>query len=157
MTRYRRNAGATFSLKYHLVWCPKFRRPVLISPYDTRLKEIVREVADEHDMTVHTVEVMPDHIHLFVAIDAPLELSAWMKSLKNTLSRTLRMRGVPAPHWQKGFFDHVLRSTESYSQKWEYVADNPRRAGLVTDGDTWAYSGEIHPLRWQGREGGEDK
>lgn len=44
MTRYRRNAGATFSLKFHLVWCPKYRRPVLVPPLDARLKEIIHEV-----------------------------------------------------------------------------------------------------------------
>jgi putative transposase len=96
--------------------------------------------------------IMPDHLHLFVAVDSLLELSQWMKSLKNTLSKTLRTKGEPSPHWQKGFFDHVLRSTESYSQKWEYVRANPHRAGLVLEGDEWSYSGEVHALRWQGRE-----
>ena len=47
MSRYQRNAGATFSLKYHLVWCPKYRRAVLTPPFDARLKEIIRAVADE--------------------------------------------------------------------------------------------------------------
>ena len=47
MTRYKRNAGATFSLKYHLVWCPKYRRKVLEPPFDLRLKEIIAEVAVE--------------------------------------------------------------------------------------------------------------
>jgi putative transposase len=90
MTRYRRSAGATFSLKYHLVWCPKFRRPVLIPPYDTRLKEIVREVADEHDMTVHTVEVMPDHIHLFVEADPTLAVAEIVNRFKGRSSRLMR-------------------------------------------------------------------
>jgi hypothetical protein len=59
MSRYRRDAGATFSLKYHLVWCTKYRRKVLVAPYDTRLREIIAEVAIEAEMTVHAVEVMP--------------------------------------------------------------------------------------------------
>src|SRR3712207_2252427 len=66
MARYRRNPGATFSLKYHLVWCPKFRRPVLTPPFDTRLKEIIHEVASEAEMTIHALKVMPDHVHLVV-------------------------------------------------------------------------------------------
>src|SRR5437867_4290046 len=44
-------------------------------------------------------------------------LSEWMKTLKNSLSKTLRGLNIPAPHWQKGFFDHVMRSEESYSEK----------------------------------------
>ena len=58
--------------------------------------------------------LMPDHLHLFASfapIAPPLEV--WMKSLKNTLSKTLRGQGVRVPHWQTGFFDHVLRSRES--------------------------------------------
>ena len=41
--RYAKNAGAVFSLKYHLVWCPKYRRPVLVKPVDRRLKELLHE------------------------------------------------------------------------------------------------------------------
>jgi putative transposase len=47
------------------------------------------------------------------------------------------------PLWQPGFFDHVLRNDESYSQKWEYVRENPVRAGLVARADEWPYQGEL--------------
>ena len=69
------------------------------------------------------------------------------RSLKNSLSKTLRQQGHAAPHWQKGFFDHILRASESYSQKWLYVAENPVRAGLVKNRTEWPWQGEIHPLR----------
>ncbi|MDQ6940015.1 MAG: transposase, partial [Verrucomicrobiota bacterium] len=91
--------------------------------------------------------IMPDHIHLFVVLDdQKLSLTNWIKSLKNAISKTLRSLGVESPHWQKGFFDHVLRSGESYWEKWEYVRINPERAGLVTRADDWFYQGEIYPL-----------
>jgi hypothetical protein len=48
--------------------------------------------------------------------------------------------------WQRDFFDHVLRSSESYSEKWKYVRDNPVRAGLVSNIDAWKYAGEIETL-----------
>jgi REP element-mobilizing transposase RayT len=73
----------------------------------------------------------------------------WVKSLKNALSKTLRMQGVGAPHWQKGFFDHVLRGEESYTQKWNYVRDNPVRAGLVKEWRDWPYLGEIFDLTYR--------
>lgn len=51
--------------------------------------------------------------------------------------------------WQDGFFDHVLRSSESYSEKWNYVRMNPVRAGLVNNAEDWPFSGgEIDVLRW---------
>jgi REP element-mobilizing transposase RayT len=66
--------------------------------------------------------LMPDHCHLFVACDHErISLSAWAKSFKNALSAELRRIGIESPHWQKGFFDHLLRSEESAAEKWEYV------------------------------------
>ena len=94
--------------------------------------------------------LMPDHFHAFVALDdREITLSAWMKSLKNALSKSLRLSGVASPHWQKGFFDHVLRSADSYSEKWNYVRENPVRGGLVARWEDWAYLGEPHPLEFR--------
>ncbi len=91
--------------------------------------------------------LMPDHLHLFVSFQpGTITLSDWMKSLKNSLSKALRVMGKPAPHWQDGFFDHVLRSSESYEKKWLYVRENPVRAGLVPRTEDWPYQGEIHRL-----------
>src|ERR1700736_3241320 len=85
--------------------------------------------------------IMPDHLHLFVATDDQrITLSTWMKSLKNTLSKPLRFSGVASPHWEKTFFDHALRSGESYSAKWNYVRDNPVRAGLVRRAEDWPFA-----------------
>jgi REP element-mobilizing transposase RayT len=70
--------------------------------------------ATDYGVFVGRYVLMPDHIHLFVSL-APeaLSLSDWMKSLKNCLSKTIRNQRISPPHWQKGFFDHVLRSDES--------------------------------------------
>ena len=62
--------------------------------------------------------------------------------LKQTLAKQIAPAGT-LPIWQRGFFDHILRSDESYGDKWNYVLENPARAGLVTKADDWPYSGEI--------------
>jgi len=54
------------------------------------------------------------------------------------------MLEIEAPFWQREFFDHLLRSNESYSEKWEYVRQNPARAGLVANAADWEFSGDIH-------------
>jgi putative transposase len=59
------------------------------------------------------------------------------------MNRELRFSGNI---WQKEFFDDVLRSSESYSQKWDYVRENPVRAGLVARVEDWPWQGEIEPL-----------
>ena len=93
---------------------------------------------------------MPDHFHLFVATDdQKIALAAWMKSLKNTISKVLRSTGVASPHWQKTFFDHLLRSDDSYSQKWNYVRENPVWAGFVKKAEDWPYLGKILVLEYR--------
>jgi REP element-mobilizing transposase RayT len=87
---------------------------------------------------------MPDHIHLFVAFPPTgITLSKWIQSLRSVLGKELLRLGVQKPHWQEGFFDHLLRSSESYSEKWDYVRMNPVRAGLCRRPADWPYQGEI--------------
>jgi putative transposase len=88
--RYKTNAGAVFSLKYHLVWCPKYRRKVLGEAVETRLKELIAETAEEYGITVHTMEVMPDHVHLFVEADPTLSVAEIVNRFKGRSSRVLR-------------------------------------------------------------------
>ena len=102
----------------------------------------------QHGAWVGRYVLMPDHMHLFVSV-VEISLSNWVKSLKNALSKTLRTAGQEGAHWQKGFFDHLLRSGESYSQKWVYVRENPVRAGLVATPEDWPYAGEIHDLEYR--------
>ena len=74
-TRYAKNAGAVHALKYHLVWCPKYRRPVLTPPVDQRLKSLLSETAAEHGMNIQGMEVLPDHLHLVVEADPTLSVA----------------------------------------------------------------------------------
>jgi REP element-mobilizing transposase RayT len=98
----------------------------------------------EHQIAVGRFVIMPDHIHLFVILPpSGPSLPSWIKSLKAVLGKTLLQSGIPKPHWQEGFFDHLMRSAESYDQKWEYVLANPVRAGLAATPDEWPFQGEI--------------
>jgi putative transposase len=124
------------------------RRSILAVPEMHRAFLEFAKLGEGRGAFVGAYVLMPDHIHLFVALDSDVTLAAWVKSLKNSLSKTLRNLNVPSPHWQKGFFDHVLRSADSCSQKWEYVRDNPVRAGLVIDWREWPFSGQVHPLEY---------
>ena len=105
--------------------------------------------ASKYHIAVGRFVIMPDHVHLFVLMPREgLTLSEWVKGLKTILGKELLTLGYEKPHWQEGFFDHVLRSSESYSEKWNYVRENPVRAGLCTSSEEWPYQGEIVPIRF---------
>lgn len=105
--------------------------------------------AREHGVAVGRYVLMPDHVHLFVRLPPhDLTLARWVQALRAVLGKELLALGHAKPHWQEGFFDHVMRSGESYSEKWNYVRMNPVRAGLVADPNDWPYQGEIDVLRF---------
>src|SRR5256884_3628739 len=119
------------------------------SGYPRRLQSFIEFGfrACEYRVWVGHYVIMPDHIHLFVGFGPEsITLSAWMKSLKNAISKSLKNATFNGPHWQKGFFYHVIRSQEFYDQKWVYVRDNPVRAGLVQSAEDWPYTGQICDL-----------
>jgi putative transposase len=134
---------------YFVTACTFNRRAILANPEIQRTFLEFAGAGENHGAYVGAYVIMPNHIHLFVALEPDKQLSVWMKSLKNSLSKKLRGLGARSPHWQKGFFDHVLRSDESYSQKWEYVRDNPVRAGLTKTWEEWPYRGEIWPIEYR--------
>ena len=134
---------------YFVTACTFNRRHILANAAIHRAFLDFTEGGEAHSTYVGAYVIMPDHVHLFVALEEEVTLSGWMKSLKNSLSKSLRSMGHSRPHWQKGFFDHVLRSGESYAQKWEYVRDNPVRAGLVKTWEEWPFCGEIWPIEYR--------
>jgi REP element-mobilizing transposase RayT len=84
--------------------------------------------------------IMPDHMHFFVRLPETLRLGQWIGLLKQKLAQAIPDR---TELWQRGFFDHVLRTNESYSEKWAYVLDNPVRKGLASRPEDWPFSGEL--------------
>jgi len=85
--------------------------------------------------------IMPDHIHLFVSGGDDFDLGLWVRGLKRVVAAAVT--GGRTGLWQRGFFYHILRNSESYSQKWDYVCENPVRAGLVRTADEWPFQGEV--------------
>jgi putative transposase len=85
--------------------------------------------------------IMPNHMHFFVRGGNDFKLAQWANGLKRAMSVSLGAT-KKRPLWQPGFFDHILRNDESYTQKWAYVRENPVRADLVLRADDWPYQGE---------------
>lgn len=112
----------------------------------------------EMSIAIGRYVIMPDHVHLFVCGGTDFDLGLWVRGLKRfmaksvaasvpdaTTSTTAAGTAATTPDrlWQPGFFDHLLRNSESYSEKWQYVRENPVRASLVTRAEDWPYQGEM--------------
>jgi len=88
--RWTKSKTSVHNVAYHLIWCPKYRRKVLVGKVETRLKQLLKFKAKENGWKIETMEIMPDHVHLFV-----------------------KANPVASPHWIiqqfKGFSSHELR------------------------------------------------
>jgi putative transposase len=88
--RWKHSKTCVFNLGYHLIWCPKYRRKVLVGEIEEQLKSLLLEKASSIGVDIEKIEVMPDHIHLFVKSE-PTAAPHWIvQQLKGYTSRTLR-------------------------------------------------------------------
>jgi len=131
----------------HLITTCTFRRkPVLAAPdVSSILIDEWRSAPARHGWNIARYVIMPDHVHFFCA--ARQEASSLEKFIGRwkewTSKRLIRELGFARGVWQAEFHDHLIRSDESCAEKWDYVYRNPVRAGLVTEPESWPYSGEI--------------
>ena len=87
---YKSNNNIVFSCKYHIVWCPKYRRKVLTNGVDVRLKELLTEYAANLSVDILEMEIMPDHVHMLLEVDPQFGIHKAVKSFKGYTSRILR-------------------------------------------------------------------
>ena len=90
MAEVRSNNNIVYRCVYHVVWCPKYRRPVIEGAVDARLKQIIREVCAERECNIIELETMPDHVHLLVECDPQYGIHRLVKQVKGRSSRLLR-------------------------------------------------------------------
>ena len=88
--KYKSNNNVVYSCKYHVVWCPKYRRSVLINGVDARLKELIKETCVHLHVEIIELEVMPDRVHLLMEVDPQFGVHRAVKQIKGYSSRILR-------------------------------------------------------------------
>jgi putative transposase len=87
---FKSNRNVVYSCKYHVIWCPKYRRKVLVDGIADRLKEVLRECAIHHQVDILEMEIMSDHVHLLLEVDPQFGIHRAVKHLKGYSSRILR-------------------------------------------------------------------
>jgi putative transposase len=87
---YRRKETCVFLVNYHLIWCPKRRRRILVGRLRDRLEQIIRETAPEFQSEVLALEILPDHLHLFLSTIPQWAPNQLVGRLKGKSARLLR-------------------------------------------------------------------
>ena len=129
--KYKSNHNVVYSCKYHVVWCPKYRRSVLINGVDVRLKELIIETCKLHSVELIEMEVMPDHVHLLMEVDPQFGIHKAVKRIKGYSSKVLRsefpwLRSRLPTLWSNSYFvstvgDVSLSAIKQYIENQKYV------------------------------------
>ena len=127
MVTARSNNNVVYRCAYHVVWCPKYRRPVIEGAVDERLKQIIREVCAERECNLIELETMPDHVHLLVECDPQYGIHRLVKQIKGRSSRVLRqefdsLRSRLPTLWTNSYFVATVGGAPLGVIK-QYVAD----------------------------------
>lgn len=109
MPEFRSNRNVYSSCKYHVVFCPKYRRPVLLDPIDSRLKDVISTVCEETKCGLIEMEVMPDHVHLLLDCDPQFGIHRLVHAIKGRSSNILRrefktLRSRLTTLWTNSYF-----------------------------------------------------
>ena len=115
-TTYKSNNNVVYSCKYHVVWCPKYRRKVLTNGVDVRLKELLTEYATNLSVDILAMEIMPDHVHMLLEVDPQFGIHKAVKSFKGYTSRILRqefpyLRTKMPTLWTNSYFVSTVGGT----------------------------------------------
>ena len=129
--KYKSNHNVVYSCKYHVVWCPKYRRSVLINGVDDRLKELIIETCKLHNVELIEMEVMPDHVHLLMEVDPQFGIHKAVKRIKGYSSKVLRsefpwLRSRLPTLWSNSYFVSTvggasLSAIKQYIENQKYV------------------------------------
>lgn len=127
MVAIKSNNNVVYRCAYHVVWCPKYRRPVIKGEVDLRLKEIIEDVCRERGAELVELETMPDHVHLLVGVDPQYGVHRLVKQIKGRSSRLLRqefpsLRSRLPTLWTNSYFVSTVGGAPLEIIK-QYVAD----------------------------------
>ena len=129
--RYRISAGSLYSLKYRLVWCPKYPKRILIDALEKRLRQLLYRKAKEIKAQIHTLEIMPDHVHMFVESDPTMAPARLAAQFKGFTSHHLReefpwLKSYLPSLWSRSFYIGSVGAVSKTTVK-RYIANQRTR------------------------------
>ncbi len=128
---YQSNNSVIYSCKYHVVWCPKYRRKVLTGNVEVRLKELILQAASDINADIIEMEIMPDHVHLLIEVNPQYGINKAVRHLKGFSSHVLRkefpeLKSRLPTLWTRSYFVSTiggapLEAVKRYIENQKYV------------------------------------
>jgi len=128
--RWKTNKSSVYNIGYHIIWCSKYRRNVLTGDIESRLKDLVIQKSNENGWSIENIEIMPDHLHLFIKATPSDSISHIVSQLKRYTSSVLRnefelLRTRLPTLWTRSFYVETIgHISESVIKK--YIDDQKR-------------------------------
>ena len=108
MDNYKKTDKHVYLLQYHIIWCPKYRKNLLVNEIKEKLTEIINSISNQNNCTIKSLEVMPNHVHLLISLDYKISVQKFMKLIKGRSSNELRSKFPEllkmSTLWTKSFF-----------------------------------------------------
>jgi len=118
--RWQTSKHGVYNCGYHFIWCPKYRRSVLINGIDERLKVILNEKSKEYNWVIEQMEIMPDHVHIFIKCtvdDSPAFVISQLKGFSSFILRKefAELKSKLPTLWTRSYYcetvGHISEST----------------------------------------------
>jgi putative transposase len=128
--RWRTSRTTVYNVSYHLIWCPKYRRDVLVGDVEKRLKYLLYQKASDIKVDIEKMEVMPDHVHLFIKTTPVNSPHYIVQQLKGFTSRNLRkefktLRTRIPTLWTRSYYVETIGHISEDAIK-RYIADQKK-------------------------------
>jgi putative transposase len=108
MDNYKKTDKHVYLLQYHIIWCPKYRKNLLVNEIKEKLTEIINSISNQNNCTIKSLEVMPNHVHLLISLDYKISVQKFMKLIKGRSSNELRSKFPEllkmSTLWTRSFF-----------------------------------------------------
>jgi putative transposase len=134
-TEINHSPHSAYGINYHLVWVPRYRKKVLEGPVETRLKELLAEIAKQYGFQILVLEVMPDHVHLFVSVPPRYSPAEIVRLFKGITSRRLKKEfeslrhqywGKNATLWAEGYYVGTAGHVSAETMK-RYIEESQKK------------------------------
>ena len=135
MSEYNRLNHCKFLIQYHIIWCPKFRFNVLKGNVESELKQILWIISTQYEFEIKEIEIMPDHIHLFISTKPTIAPTVVVRILKGISARELFKKFPKLKEfynrsgslWSKGYFASTVGKVSEETVK-RYIQEQKTRS-----------------------------